>query len=86
VFDRDQRSLTTLTVRSGELHLWSKADGHEIEQTLALPGHADIAVRVEAQLLQRASHCSAMVITPRGIVMTKGDWLYLVACSEPPEE
>jgi hypothetical protein len=86
VFDRDQRSLTTLTVRSGELHLWSKLKSDEIETTLALPGHADIAVRVDAQMLQRAPHCNAMVITSRGIVMSKGDWLYLVACSEPPGE
>src|SRR5262249_52459810 len=35
VFTRDQRSLTTLTVRAGELHLWSKLNGDEIEQTMA---------------------------------------------------
>ena len=73
VFDQPKRSLTTLTVRSGELHLWSKLDGDEIEQMLALPGHADVAVRVEAQLLQRAPHCTHMLITPRSIVMTQGD-------------
>jgi hypothetical protein len=82
----ETRLLMTLTVRAGTLHLKSQDDGEEINEVMPLPGHRDVAVRIEPKLLRQAMDFDQMLVTPRCVVMSASGGVYLVSTRPAAEE
>jgi DNA polymerase III sliding clamp (beta) subunit (PCNA family) len=83
----ESRRLMSLSVRGETLRLRSQNDGEEIDESMPLPGHPDVAVRVEPRLLRRALGFEQMLVARECVALSKASGgLYLISAGEPRDE
>jgi hypothetical protein len=77
---RGNEARTKITVRDGEATFYSCSRRGECTGTTRLPGHPDTDLEVRSDLLLKAYPTfDKVLLTPKCVIMTKGDDMHLIA-------